>query len=84
MTKTPRAAKKLEQARCFLGDLNTENRKVIGKDRAIVDRCVSACLGAVKAAFYRLKKEVGPTFGAKNKAWRETLTEEQRAFFNRM
>lgn len=59
MSKTPRAARKLDQAQLFLGLLQTENAKVIGKNGRLIEAYTSGCLGALKSAVYRLKKEVG-------------------------
>lgn len=85
MTKTPRAAKKLEQARFFLHLLQAESQKIFGKGGFALEAYLSACLGAAQAAFYRLEKEVGKaTFARKQKAWRRRLSEEERAFFNWM
>lgn len=84
MTKTPRAAKKLEHARFFFQHAKLENQKVIGKDRSVIEACVSACIGAVQSAFYRLRDEIGAGFEAKHKTWRKSLTQDELAFLNRM
>lgn len=50
-----------------------------------IEAYLSACLGEVRAAFYRLEKGVGKaTFARKQKAWRQRLSGEEVAFFNWM
>jgi len=59
VSKTPQAAKKLGQAQFFLALLRDENAKVIGQDGRAIEAHTSGCLGALKSAVYRLKKDVG-------------------------
>ena len=85
VSKTPLATKKLEQARFFLGLIRAENQKAIAKDAPAIEAFLSACLGATKAAFYRLEKEVGKTvFKGKKTRWHTGLDVKERKFFNWM
>jgi hypothetical protein len=85
MSKTPQASKKLAQARLFLHRVHTENQKVIGKDTSVMEADISACLGAIKAALYRLKKEVGAqSYEATLAKWKGMLGPLERTRFQRM
>jgi hypothetical protein len=85
LSKTPRAAKKLDQARFFLALLQAENAKVIGKNGQGIEAYTSACLGALKSAVYRLKKEVGtPAFMARESRFKGGLDRVERHRYERM
>jgi hypothetical protein len=79
------AVKKLQQARIYLRLIRQENQKGQARNLLDIEAHVSSCFGHIKAAFYRLRTELGPQdFMVKKKEWKNTLTEEDRAFFNRM
>ena len=85
MSKTPRAAKKLDQARFFLSLLRAENAKVIGNDGRGIEAYTSACLGALKSAVYRLKKDVGrAAFTAAESRFKGGLDRVERNRYDRM
>lgn len=85
MSKTPLASKKLAQARFFLHLLQAENQKVIGKEGLALEAYLGACLGSIKAALYRVKKEVGAqTYEATLAKWKGTLSRPERKRFERM
>jgi len=79
------AAKKLQHARFYLEQIRVENQKAVGKDLFAIEAHVSSCFGHIKAAFYRLRTELGPAqFKAKQAAWRATLSQDEAQFFNEM
>ncbi len=85
MSKTPRAAKKLDQARFFLALLRAENAKIIGKDGRGIEAYTSACLGALKSSVYRLKKDVGrAAFTARESRFKGGLDRVERNRYDRM
>lgn len=85
VSKTPRAAKKLDQARLFLALLRAENAKVIGKDGRGVEAYTSACLGALKSAVYRLRNEVGrAAFTVGESRFKGGLDRVERRRYDRM
>jgi len=85
MTRTPLATRKLRQGRFFLERLQTQSGRSIRKDSIALESYLSAFLGAIQSAFYRLGKEVGKdTFRMKQKQWRSRLPQEDRKFFNWM
>ena len=53
------AAKKLQHARFYLEQIRVENQKAVGKDLFAIEAHVSSCFGHIKAAFYRLRTELG-------------------------
>jgi len=85
MSKTPNADRKAEHASFHLARLRAENAKMIGTDGLAVEADMSACLGAIKSALYRLKEEVGSQAYATTLArWKGTLTPVERHRFTRM
>ena len=85
MSKTPKASRKLQHARFFLRQLKLLDAKLIGKDPHEFECYLSACLGALVSAFYRLREEVGhSTFKKKKGQWLMHLSVDKRQFFNHM
>jgi hypothetical protein len=85
MSKTPHADRKVEHASFHLGRLRAENAKMIGKNGLAIEADVSACLGAIKSALYRLKEEVGShAYTTTLARWKGTMTPVERHRFKRM
>jgi hypothetical protein len=85
VSKTPRAERKIAHARFHLGRLRAENAKVVGRDAVAIEADISACLGAIKSALYRLQKEAGGQPYKKTLAyWKGTLSPAERHDFRRM
>jgi hypothetical protein len=77
-----RAEKKLRQADFFVGHLVTQR----AQDRLseFMEFYLSAALTAAQSAFYVLRDGTGRAFDRQHKKWRQTRTQKERAFLNRM
>lgn len=85
LNKTPEASRKLTHAEYHLSQIRSENVKVVRKDRVAIEASVSGCLGAIKSALYRLKKEVGrERYNEKLSQWKGTLDKAERHRWNLM
>ena len=77
-----RAEKKLRQAEFFLGHLR--GFAIPGRSDESMEFHLSASLTAVQSAFYILRDYNRSTFQRELHFWRQTRSDEERAFLNRM
>jgi len=76
------AEKKLRQAEFFVHHLAAVRQPE--RTQETMEFYFSATLSAAQSAFYSLDHHVGPSFNREHSRWRQTRTQDERAFLNRM